>query len=124
MTISHCEGILQPAQHTPVLSGDLDATGWSVVIAGGEPEEPLEDIVSSAHQSLEACLQKAEFEGDGKRIARGIALRSLRSVDLEVVSCNNEKVGGISFGPAPSQVADGVERCGDYIGQAVQEMFP
>ncbi len=96
---------------------------WAVH-ATGEPEEPLEDIVSSAQQSLETCLQKAEIEGDGKRVARGIVLRSLRSVDLEVVGCNNEKVGGISFGPAPSQVADGVERCGDYIGQAVQEMFP
>ncbi len=26
-TISHCEGALRPARHTPVLSGDMDATG-------------------------------------------------------------------------------------------------
>ncbi len=24
MTVSHCEGALRPAQHTPVLPGDLD----------------------------------------------------------------------------------------------------
>ncbi len=37
MTVSHCEGTLRPAQHTPVLSGDLDATGWAAVMAAKEP---------------------------------------------------------------------------------------
>ncbi len=32
MTISHCEGALRPVQHTPVLSGELDATGWGAVM--------------------------------------------------------------------------------------------
>ena len=36
-TISHCEGALRPAQHTAVLSGDLDATGWAAVMAAKEP---------------------------------------------------------------------------------------
>ncbi len=33
VTISHCEGALRPAQHTPVLSGDRNATGWAAVMA-------------------------------------------------------------------------------------------
>ncbi len=37
MTISYCEGALRPAQHTPVLSGDLEVTGWAAVMAAKEP---------------------------------------------------------------------------------------
>ncbi len=37
MTISHCEGALRAAQHRPVLSGDLDATGWAAVMAAKWP---------------------------------------------------------------------------------------
>ncbi len=33
VTFSHCEGALRLAPHTPVLSGDLDATGWAAVMA-------------------------------------------------------------------------------------------
>ncbi len=33
MVISCPEGVPLPAQHTPVPSGDLDATGWGAVMA-------------------------------------------------------------------------------------------
>ena len=90
----------------------------------GDPEEPLADVVDSAERSLKTCLERIKLEGDGRRMARGIVMRSLRNMNSPVINAVSEKVSGIAFGPEPGQILDGVVHCGEYIAKAIQEMFP
>ncbi len=52
-TISHCEGALRPARHTPVLSGDLDATGESAVMGRSQAVNQAQDIGEQASRDCD-----------------------------------------------------------------------
>ncbi len=43
VTISHFEGALRPAQHTLVLTGDLNTIGWTAVMAAKGQPQPIDE---------------------------------------------------------------------------------
>lgn len=103
--------------------GEATIVIWAIHAAGG-PEEPFEDIVASAEKSLERCLNSLELGRGGRRIARGIVLRSVRDMNTAMSTVETKTICGVSFGPEPGQLADGVECCGDLIAKDIREMFP
>ena len=58
MTISHREGALRPARHTPVLSGNLDTTGSSAAMTGLGQQSFTEGFDTADLKEAKALLEE------------------------------------------------------------------